>query len=123
MKPEQLLTTRVCNYIREHYPEQIFRVDIGADVPLPAVLAKRAKSLHGKWSTGYPDIFIARVVKKYGGLYLELKATEKVANSTHTRRQAYIHEVLRKSGYKVDFCCGFEDCTEKIKKYLKYTSV
>lgn len=119
MKPEQLLSTRMANVMKEDYPEIIYRFDIGADVPLPIQLAMRSKELHGKWNKGYPDMFIAQCKKKYGGLYLELKATDTVPNSEHTRRQAYIHLVLRKAGYKVMFCCGFADCRKKLKKYLK----
>ena len=119
MKPEQLLSTRVSNYMKTNYSETIFRFDIGADVPLPIGTARRSKLLHGKWSKGYPDVFLAQCTKKYGGLYLELKATDTVPNTAHTRRQAYVHMVLRKAGYKVSFCCGLGDCIKKIKKYLK----
>lgn len=119
MKPEQLLATQMSNVMKEEYPLIIYRFDIGADVPLPIQLAMRSKELHGKWNKGYPDLFIAKCKKKYGGLYLELKATDTVPNSEHTRRQAYIHMVLRKAGYKCMFCCGFEDCVKKLRKYLK----
>ncbi len=117
-KPEQFLTTRVANFLKMTYPNQPFRFDIGADVPLAMVHAKRSKELHGKWNRGYPDLFICRVRKKKGGLYLELKATPEVPNSDHTRRQAAYHEILRQCGYKVSFCCGFGDCIKKINKYL-----
>ena len=119
MKPEQLLTQRISNHILMTHYKIPFRFDIGADVRLPIGIAKRLHSLHGKWSRGYPDLFVATVRKNYGGLYLELKATKTVVNSEHTRRQAQYHRVLRNNGYKVDFCCGFEDCVEKIDTYIK----
>lgn len=126
MKPEQLLSTRVANHMQMHHKDIIYRFDIGADVPLPPALAKRSKQLHGRWSKGYPDLFIAKAKKKYGGLYLELKAVNifkedgvTLKASAHNEHQNYIHMLLRKAGYKCMFCIGFEDCIKKIKKYLK----
>lgn len=119
-KPEDRLSSRVANFIRMYHPDIIFRFDLAADMPLPPHLAKRSKELHGeKWNRGYPDLFIAKCSKKYGGLYLELKAGDKVPNSAHTRRQAVYHVHLRAAGYKVQFACGFEDAKKKIEKYLK----
>jgi len=123
LKPEQLLLRRTCNHLKFEHSDIPFRVDIGADVPLPIHLAKINKELHGKFSKGYPDVLVCHLAKikgrYYGGLYLELKATDKVVNSAHTRTQATFHEILRRCGFKVSFCCGFEDCKEKIDKYLK----
>lgn len=118
-KPETLLATQVANYLRLHYPTKIFRFDLAADMPLPMVLAKRGKELHGQFNRGYPDLFIAWSKKKYGGLYLELKAGDSVPNTEHTRRQAAYHELLRLAGYKVQFACGLDDAKKKIDKYLK----
>ena len=122
-KPEQILSDRVATYIKEKFPSIPFRFDLSADMPLPPHLAKRGKELHGtKWNKKYPDLFICKCTDKYGGLYLELKAGDTVPNSEHTRGQAMYHMVLRKLGYKAEFCCGFEDCKKKIKKYLKPSS-
>lgn len=118
-KPESVLATRVANYLRRSYPEIIFRFDIGADIPLPPVHAKRNKELHGKWSRGYPDLLICKVRKKYGGLYLELKATKTVPDNEHTRRQEVFHHLLRKAGYKVMFVCGYDESIAAIDSYLK----
>ena len=102
------------------YPDVPYRVDIAADIPLPPVHAKRGKELHGeKWSKGYPDLFLATCRHGFGGLYLELKATDKVANTAHTRRQAVYHEILRQNGYKVLFVCGYKEAKKEIKEYLK----
>ncbi len=96
-----------------------YRVDNGADVKLPIHVAKALHALHGKWSKGYPDLFLATCRGGFGGLYLELKAGDKVPDTEHTRTQARYHAVLRYNGYKVDFCCGLKDCKKKIKAYLK----
>ena len=55
----------------------------------------------------------------YGGYYIELKATDEVVDSKHTRRQAEIHAVLRFNGYKVKFVCGLAEFKKEVKKYLK----
>ena len=118
MKPEELVVQRLTNHIKMTYPDVIFRLDLAADVKLPIQIAKKFSELHGKYSKGYPDLFIARMRKGYGGLYLEVKATDKVPNNNHTIRQAYIHSILRKEGYKVAFCCGYEKCKKMLKEYL-----
>jgi hypothetical protein len=82
------------------------------------------KEIHGKWSRGYPDLFIAhcKINKKgrikYGGLYVELKATKTVHDTEHTRQQAAYHAVLRHHGYKVTFACGYDEAIGHIKKYM-----
>ena len=117
-KPEELLAKQLANYIIDKYNNIPFRFDL-VDKLGNLFVGKAVKSLHGKFSRGYPDLFIASCRGGFGGLYLELKATEKVADTEHTRRQAQYHSVLRFNGYKVEFCCGLKDCKKKLKKYLK----
>ena len=116
--PEDFLQQRLCNFMLDDFSKIPFRVDL-VDKLKNAVIGAKVKALHGKWSRGYPDMLIATCRKGFGGLYLELKATEKVANTEHTRRQANYHAVLRFNGYKVAFCCGFKECKKMIKRYLK----
>lgn len=118
MRPEELLTKEATNFLKLEYYDVIFRVDIAADIPLPPHLKSRNKKLHGRWSTGYPDIFIAKCMHGFGGLYIELKATKTVPKSKHTDRQKIIHQHLRKSGYKVHFACGIDEFKQIVKKYL-----
>ena len=66
-----------------------------------------------------PDLFIARATKKYGGLYIELKATKTVPNTEHTRTQRAYHQLLRQNGYMVDFACGFDEAKKMIDDYMK----
>ena len=117
-RPEEFLQQRLSNYMLDDWSDIPFRVDL-VDKLNNVTIGKKVKALHGKWSRGYPDMFIATSRKGFGGLYLELKATDTVVDSEHTRRQAKYHAVLRHNGYKVMFCCGFEECVKKIKKYLK----
>lgn len=116
--PEQLLATEVANFLMMEYPNIIYRFDIAADIPLPPHLASRNRQLHGKFTRGYPDLLICKKVGDFGGLYLELKATKKVPNTEHTRRQAIYHQLLRDAGYKAMFVCGLENAKKEIKKFL-----
>ena len=118
-KPEELLAKRLSNHILTKYPKIPFRFDL-IDKLGNRNIGRQVKELHGiKFSRGYPDLFVATCRGVFGGLYLELKAEDKVPNTEHTRRQAGYHAVLRFNGYKCDFCCGLEDCKKKLKKYLK----
>lgn len=117
IKPEDLLVIQLSRVMHEDYPEQPFRFDQIDQVGLEA--GKWNKMIHGKWSKGYPDMWIPKPKKKFNGLYLELKATKTLHDTEHTRKQAWYHVILRKLGYKCEFCVGLEDCKRKIIKYLK----
>jgi len=125
VKPETLLGNRLASYLKIHHPDVIFRYDLHADMKLSIGVAKRNKQLHGKWTRGYPDLFIAQPYfnrkgkMKYGGLYLELKAGKSIPDNEHTKTQARFHAELRVRGYRCMFCLNFEDCVNKIKEYLK----
>lgn len=118
-KPEALLAQEVANYLIDEYNDIPFWFDVGADIPLPPQLARISKQLHGKWNRGRCDLFIMSARGGFGGLFVELKATETVPNTEHTRRQAQFHAVLRHQGYVADFACGLKECKKTIKKYLK----
>lgn len=118
IKPEEIVAMKVATFIKTEYPDQPFRFDQIDQVGVNN--GGKNRNLHGnKWSKGYPDLFIPKCTKRYGGLYLELKATATVHDTEHTRNQEAYHKILRKLGYKVSFCCGAEECIKKIKKYLK----
>jgi hypothetical protein len=119
MKPEQILSQRASNHLLDKYPNVPFRFDTGADVKLPVQVAKRLHELHGKWSKGHPDLVIEQGRGGYGAYYIELKATETVPDTEHTRRQAMYHAVLRSNGFKVDFVCGLDEFKKKVKSYMK----
>lgn len=118
-KPESVLSERVANLLISKYPKIPFHFDYGADVPMSRAHRLRRSRMHGKWSRGFPDLMVLSSRGGYGGLFLELKATETVPNTDHTRRQAIYHSVLRKQGYNVVFVCGYDDCKKKLKKYMK----
>jgi hypothetical protein len=118
MKPESILAKRVSAYLLTTYPSVPFRFDLAADQRTTIGVARKNKAIHGKWSKGHPDVTIFQATKKYGALFIELKATKTVHNSEHTRRQRAYHEVLKLQGYQADFACGFEEAKEMIDNYM-----
>ena len=117
IKPEDILVIKVSSFLQDKYPDQPFRFDQIDQIGLQN--GRHNKMIHGKWSKGFPDLSIPKPNKKFAGLYLELKATSKLQDTEHTRTQSWYHQILRKLGYKCDFCIGLEDCKKKIRKYLK----
>ena len=117
MKPEELLVNQVSEYLLDNHPKIPFRFDQIDQVGARG--GSNNKRIHGKWSRGYPDLFIATKRGGFGGLFIELKATDNVPNTAHTREQANYHAVLRYNGYQVHFACGFKEAKKLIKKYLK----
>ena len=115
MKPESLLAIRLANHLKRVYPNVIFHFDNIEKIGV--IEGKMNKQLHGaKLNKGFPDLTIFGYKKP---LLLELKAGTKVPNTAHTRVQELYHATLRKWGYDVCFCCGFEDCKSKIDKYME----
>ena len=123
VKPETLLVQRVANFIKINYPDQPFRFDQIDQVGRKS--GRDNKLLHGEWSRGYPDLFVPHCKRnkkgriKFGGLYVELKATKTVHDTEHTRTQKDYHAVLRAKGYRVTFACGFDEAVSIIKLYLQ----
>ena len=118
MKAEDVLVKRVSTYMLTQYADIPFRFDFAADMVTSIGVARKNKAIHGRWNAGYPDVIILQATKKYGALYIELKATKTVPNSEHTRRQRAYHAVLRLRGYQVNFACGFEEAKKQIDDYM-----
>jgi hypothetical protein len=115
-KPEELVAKRVTSHIRITYPFTPFRFDLTDKIGRANGI--KHKELMGKWSRGYPDLFIAQPCKLYHGMYLEIKEG-KTPNNAHTREQAVYHQVLRNQGYYCEFGEGYQDCIDKIDTYMK----
>lgn len=118
-KPESVLVDRVAILLKSKYPKLIYRFDIGADIKMNIYTARRLHALHGKYSKGHPDLVMYKAKGGFHALFIELKATDTVADTEHTRTQARYHKALRKQGYKVSFCCGFDETKKTIEKYMK----
>ena len=122
-RQEQSLSAKVAQYLKTQYPKIEFRFDLVADykMPLKIAMAIKRRYLH---SRGYPDLFIAKVKNNYGGLFLELKATNiykkdgTLRKDKHLEEQAKMHEKLKKDGYRVEFIVGFDEAVKIINEYL-----
>ena len=63
---------------------------------------------------GAPDLFIAKPVKPYHGLFLELKTEKGVVSEAQKRVQI----ALKESGYRVTTVHGFEEAYDAVMCYL-----
>ena len=115
-KPEALLVDRIVTLLKSEYPNTPYRFDLAADMVTTIGQASKNKRINGKWSKGWPDLMI---IGKRKVMFLELKATETVVNSSHTRTQAAVHLKIRKKKHNCMFCCGYEECSKLIKEFLK----
>ena len=143
IKKEEKLHLKVCDYLRNNYPDVLFRTDFSSGMKMtPGQAAKHKKF---QKSRAWPDLFIAKsttridyeyfttgafpirpFVDGYSGLFLELKAEgtklykkngEMVANK-HYQEQAEMLEKLRSNKYKAEFAIGYEDAIKQIHDYL-----
>ena len=124
MKNEQSLSSKIAHYISYKYPDIVYRFDLIADYKMnfKVAMAIKRRYLH---RVGYPDLFIAKCKNGYGGLYLELKATNiykkdgTLRKDKHLEEQAKMHEKLRRDGYKVEFVVGYDEAVRAIDEYLR----
>ena len=63
---------------------------------------------------GAPDLFIAKPVKPYHGLFLELKTSDGVLSEAQKRVQRSLNDV----GYRVITAYGFEEAYDAVTRYL-----
>ncbi len=124
MKPEAILATNVSQYMALQYPNVIYQFSIGADIRLSPWQAARMHKINGKWRKGFVDIVIYEMRKGYGGLLVELKVTTpykkngELKKDEHLETQNAMHEKLRRKGYKVQFCTGFDETRDVIDEYF-----
>jgi len=124
---EDDLEEMVAKYLLVAYPRVMFHFDLGAGGKKTKFQAIRAKKLHGKWSKGYPDLFIAVANKYYSGLFIELKADGsgpyrmdgKIKKNEHLENQDRVHQKLRDDGYEAVFATGFNEAKEVIENYME----
>jgi len=120
MKPEEILHKQVCQYIRTQYPDVIFTSE-PSGLRLPIGLAVKLKSLRS--GAKLPDLWIIERMGDYGGLFIELKATD-IRNkkggfkSPHITEQAKVIDRLIDKGYNAGFAVGFDQAKSVIDSYL-----
>lgn len=130
---EREIYVLIADYLRNRYPDVIYRFDIAADLKLSIGQASKHKRLQ-KYR-GYPDLFIAKPklgVDRDGqhfyqhGLFLELKREgtrilkrdgTPVADE-HIREQMKMLQNLYRLGYRAEFAVGFDQAKQIIDEYL-----
>jgi len=128
LKGEDLLAYRVALFLRENYPDVVYRFDASADLYMGAqtkIIAARVK-LKYKHDTAYPDLFIAepRVFSdaSFAGAYIELKNKRKdvltkkgtVLKKEHLQKQHAMLVRLSQKGYFATFAWSDDENVFKI---------
>ena len=70
---------------------------------------------HRQHEAGVPDLCLPVARGGYHGLYIEMKA----GKNKPTEKQLWWIENLKKQGYAVSVCWGFEAARMELEKYLK----
>ena len=120
---EKDLVQQVATYLQLQYRDLIYRFDLAADLRMTIGQATRNKRLHPR--RGYPDLFIAKPVGKYHGLFIELKEANiykkdgSFRTSEHLQEQQAMLSELNSQGYYACFCIGFDEVKQTVDKYFK----
>jgi hypothetical protein len=121
---ESSLHQQVVDYLKYQYPKVLFRTDFAAGIKMTIGQAVKHKKLQkcDKW----PDMFIAKPMGDYAGLFLELKKDylsiynkKHELKNVHVKDQAKVLEQLNDYGYMALFAVGFDEAKMKIDNYLK----
>lgn len=121
--PEREIYKLISEYMNLRFKNVVYRFDLASDMKLTKGQANRHHKLHPY--RGFPDLFIAKKVGEYGGLFLEIKKSgTKVRTKKgeyyagHIAEQGEFLEKLRDLGYAADFAIGYSESIEKIENYL-----
>jgi hypothetical protein len=121
---EQMLTSRISDYLREYHPTIPFQMDMSGEHLSKVAATRSAKNRAGLYKQ--PDLTVYVKKGKYGCLMLELKKLSAhplkkdgtLKKNEHIELQARSIEWLRKYGMCSDFAVGYEDTIKKINDYL-----
>jgi hypothetical protein len=133
-KREEKLQIKVCEYLKDEYPNVIWFCDVASGMKLPIWLAARHKKMRS--GRGIPDLMIAhskilqeceitQATKQYNGLFIELKTEEarlkngNISASAHHREQQAVLTRLEAQGFKAVFGCGYSEAIKLIDEYLQ----
>lgn len=111
---EQICLFRWAMYEENMYPELALLYHIPNGGKRSITTAKRLKAEGVK--SGVPDIFLPVARGGFHGLYIELKRLK--GNDTTENQDTWI-AALKKQGYCVLVCRGWQEASEAIIKYLK----
>jgi len=128
-KHEEGVQKRVARYLRTEYPGVEFHSDYAAGLKLTENQAKIRKSLNS--GRGWSDMFIAKMSRGYGGLFIELKKDgvsiycktgprkgQLVADEQIQVEAAFI-EKMNHEGYFARFAVGFDKAKALIDWYME----
>jgi len=115
----------ITSYLLHQYPKVLFRYD-QAGYNLSIAQAGMNKAIQMP-NFKYPDLFIAKPNKQFGGLFLEIKTEgEKIFKkdgctfkTEHLEGQAMALHYLQLSGYDAHFAIGFDQAKILIDNYMK----
>lgn len=120
------LSQMTATYLREHYPEALFNMDVLAGINLSVKQGAQAKK-QGK-TKSWPDVFIAVARRGFHGLFIEQKKQGERVHlasdrtkfaSKHIAAQATMLQRLRDQGYCAEFAVGFAETKELIDWYFE----
>ena len=114
----------VTKWLKRNYKDVIFRTDYSAGLKLTIGQAKTHYALQS--GKNYPDLWIAKPVGVYHGLYIELKKDGvkiilndgTLTTDKHIRGQAKVLEDLARQGYAAAFAVGHTQAKQIIKDYM-----
>lgn len=112
------LAVRIASYLKKNHSDLLYRFDY-AGMYLEQNDRVHARKLNQK---GWPDLFIAKPVTPFAGLFLEIKhnkGRDAQGKSLHNQKQQEILKKLTKEGYLALQVYGFYDAVEKIENYLR----
>lgn len=126
---ETLEHIKLCQYIKQNYPDVIFLSDMSGINLTMSHSTKNWGKIHQikqmRSSNGIPDIIILYPNSIYHGLMIELKKTgEKIYKkdgafkTEHLLEQDLVLKSLRSRGYYATFAIGFEEAKKIIDKYI-----
>ena len=121
---EYQLCKNLAIYMRLQHRGVPYHFDM-AGLNLSKVQAGMMKGIQGM--SKFPDLFIAEPRGMYHGMFLEIKHEDAyvfkkdgtVIADDHLQGQASTMALLNLKGYYSSFGIGFDDCKNKIDKYLK----
>jgi len=122
---ESNLHQQVVDYLKYQYPKVLFRTDFAAGIKMTIGQAMKHKKIQKCKS--WPDIFIAKPVGCFNGLFIELKTNQQQVytktgkfKTPHVKDQYFILEELYKQGYCACFAFGFDNAKDIVDDYLNY---
>ncbi len=122
---EQDIYNQLSAWLKLQHPKLIWRWDYAAGQKMSVGMAMRMKKM--QCGVSYPDLFIAKPVGRYSGLYIEIKMAgfdlyqkrNCLAFVTpHIEEQHNCLKRLQQEGYYAEFVIGFDECVKIITMYL-----